>query len=87
MIIVSQSNLSDAPTVTNVIAEAFSTDPTWTWAFPNLSARKTFWALQVKNALRYPYVLKTKKLKQFLSGYHQMAPNCRLKMKKNYLKY
>jgi len=61
MIIVSQSNLSDAPTVTNVIAEAFSTDPTWTWAFPNLSARKTFWALQVKNALRYPYVLTTKK--------------------------
>ncbi len=60
MIIVSKANLSEAPMVTDVIAGAFSNDPTWTWAIPNLSARKIFWTLLVKNALRYPYILKTK---------------------------
>jgi ribosomal protein S18 acetylase RimI-like enzyme len=60
MIIVSEANLSDTPMVTDVIAGAFTNDPIWNWAIPNLLARKTIWTLLVKNALRYPYVLKTK---------------------------
>lgn len=59
MISITTSTLDDASCLTNVISEAFSTDPTWTWAIPNLPARSRFWALLIKNALRYPYVLRT----------------------------
>jgi ribosomal protein S18 acetylase RimI-like enzyme len=45
--------------VTNVIAEAFSSDPTWAWAFPDQPQRRQFFLLLIKNALRYPYVFRT----------------------------
>ena len=59
MLIINEAQQSDAPIITDVISEAFTTDPTWAWAFPDLSARKKFWTLLVNNALRFPYVLKT----------------------------
>ena len=60
MINVSSASLHDVPMVIDVIAEAFSSDPTWTWAFPDISTRKKFWNLLISNALRYPTVYKTK---------------------------
>ena len=59
MATVTTSTLDEASIVTDVISEAFSTDPTWAWAIPDLSARSKLWALFIKNALRYPYVLRT----------------------------
>ncbi|MEH6582503.1 MAG: hypothetical protein V7754_11255 [Halioglobus sp.] len=59
MATVVKSNLSDAPMVTNVISEAFAADPTWCWAIPDLHSRRKYWELLIKNAFRYPYVLRT----------------------------
>lgn len=56
---VKESVLSEASIITDVIAEAFTNDPTWLWAIPDAGARKRFWALHVTNALRYPNVLRT----------------------------
>lgn len=53
------ATLDEASIVTDVISGAFSTDPTWAWAIPDLSARSILWALFINNALRYPYVLRT----------------------------
>ena len=59
MLAVTTATLDNAKTLVDVISEAFATDPVWTWAFPMLAVRSRFWGLLVKNALRYPHVLKT----------------------------
>lgn len=59
MVTVTASTLDEASTVTNVISEAFANDPTWCWALPDQSARSRLWAFLIKNALRYPCVLRT----------------------------
>ena len=41
------------------IAEAFLTDPTWSWAFPDPAARRQWWNFCIDGALRYPWTLKT----------------------------
>jgi ribosomal protein S18 acetylase RimI-like enzyme len=52
-------NLNDATKVVDVIDNAFSSDPTWSWAFPYQEARRRFWELQINGALRYSWVFKT----------------------------
>jgi len=48
-----------AARVVDVIAGAFSSDPTWSWAFPELAKRRRFWEFAVSGALRYPWTFKT----------------------------
>jgi len=50
---------SDAAKVVDVIASAFGSDPTWSWAFPDPTARRRWWQFCVGGALRYPWVLRT----------------------------
>jgi GNAT superfamily N-acetyltransferase len=49
----------DAATVVDVIASAFDSDPTWSWAFPDPTARRCWWQFCIAGALRYPWVLRT----------------------------
>jgi GNAT superfamily N-acetyltransferase len=57
---VGQANASDTSKVIDVIADAFTHDPTWSWAFPDPAARRVFWGLSIAGAIRYPWVYKTK---------------------------
>jgi len=50
---------TDALPVTDVISEAFLGDPTWSWAFPDPTARRQWWAFCIHEALRYPWTFKT----------------------------
>ena len=50
---------NDAAQVVEVIASAFSSDPTWSWAFPDLAARRRFWEFAIAGALRYPWTFRT----------------------------
>jgi len=56
---VQSAGQSDAAKVVDVIAGAFGSDPTWTWAFPDPTARRRWWQCCVSGALRYPWVLRT----------------------------
>jgi GNAT superfamily N-acetyltransferase len=56
----------EASRVTDVISDAFLDDPTWSWAFPDPAARRQWWALCVREALRYPWTFKTE-------GYEAMS--------------
>ena len=56
---VSPAQLSDAERVVDVVASAFGDDPTWSWAFPDLAARRHFWQFVVNGGLRYPWTFKT----------------------------
>jgi len=49
----------DAEHVVDVIASAFGSDPTWSWAFPDPAARRRWWQFCIGGALRYPWVLHT----------------------------
>jgi GNAT superfamily N-acetyltransferase len=51
---------SDAAKVVDVIASAFGSDPTWSWAFPDPTARRRWWQFCIAGALRYPWVLRTR---------------------------
>jgi len=50
----------DSGEVVSILASAFHDDPTWSWAFPDPSARaeqhKWLWGLFVDGAMRYPWV-------------------------------
>lgn len=50
---------SEGQKVVDVIAAAFLSDPTWSWAFPDPSTRRRWWEVSVEGALRYPWVLRT----------------------------
>ncbi|MGB8693494.1 MAG: GNAT family N-acetyltransferase [Steroidobacteraceae bacterium] len=50
---------SEAQLVLDVISSAFSADPTWSWAFPDLAARRRFMNLFIHGALRFPCVFRT----------------------------
>jgi GNAT superfamily N-acetyltransferase len=58
-IAVVSANLSEAEQVLDVISSAFSADPTWSWAFPDLAARKRFMNRFIHGALRFPCVFRT----------------------------
>jgi ribosomal protein S18 acetylase RimI-like enzyme len=47
----------DLDKVTDILTAAFSTDPLWSWAFPDDRSRATWWRFLVSSALRYPWVL------------------------------
>lgn len=48
----------DAAKVVDIIASAFGSDPTWSWAFPDPTARRRWWQFCIAGALRYPWVLR-----------------------------
>jgi hypothetical protein len=56
---VDSATSADAPMVIDTITEAFLTDPTWSWAFPDSVKRKRFWKICVAGALRFSWVYKT----------------------------
>jgi GNAT superfamily N-acetyltransferase len=58
-IAVVSANLSEAERVLDVISSAFSADPTWSWAFPDLAARRRIMNLFIHGALRFPCVFRT----------------------------
>ncbi len=47
----------DLDAVTFILTAAFSTDPLWSWAFPDDESRAAWWRFLVSSALRYPWVL------------------------------
>ena len=59
MLAVVPATEGEALPVVDVIAEAFLHDPTWSWAIPDPGARRRWWQLCTRGALRYPWVLRT----------------------------
>ena len=61
--LVRSATRSDLAAVTETISLAFHDDPTWSWAFPDVSRRQqqyaVLWAFMIGGALRYPWVLMT----------------------------
>jgi GNAT superfamily N-acetyltransferase len=53
------ATISEAAQIVDVIAASFLQDPTWSWAFPDPVARRRYWEVCVKGALRYPWVFRT----------------------------
>lgn len=51
--------LADADRIARTIGEAFAHDPTWCWAFPDPNARLRYWKVCAREALRYPWTLRT----------------------------
>jgi GNAT superfamily N-acetyltransferase len=47
---------SDLDGVTATLTAAFSTDPLWSWAFPDSEALAGWWRFHISSALRYPWV-------------------------------
>ncbi len=60
-LVVQTASPADAEGVADVIASAFSNDPTWSWAFPDRVMRRRFWQFAVAGALRYPWVFRTRR--------------------------
>ena len=56
---VDQVSATEALSVIDVIAEAFLKDPTWSWAFPDPTARSQWWKFCINEALRHPWTFKT----------------------------
>jgi GNAT superfamily N-acetyltransferase len=56
---VQSAGAGDSAKVVDVIASAFGSDPTWSWAFPDPTARRRWWQFCVDGALRYPWILRT----------------------------
>ena len=56
---VAPAQLRDAEKVVDAISSAFGNDPTWSWAFPDQTARRRFWQFVVDGGLRYPWTFKT----------------------------
>lgn len=50
---------AEAPRIVETLADAFTHDPTWSWALPDLDARNSMWQLSVAGAIRYPWVFRT----------------------------
>jgi len=56
---VSVANESDSSFVIDTLADAFTHDPTWSWAFPDPAHRSLLWNMSVKGAVRHSWVFKT----------------------------
>lgn len=56
---VQRAGATEALAVIDLISEAFLNDPTWSWAFPDPTARSQWWTFCVTEALRYPWTFKT----------------------------
>jgi GNAT superfamily N-acetyltransferase len=46
----------DLEGVTATLTAAFSTDPLWSWAFPDRESLAKWWRFHISSALRYPWV-------------------------------
>lgn len=53
------ASANDAPALIDLTAEAFLGDPTWSWAFPDPSARRQWWTFCITEALRYPWTFRS----------------------------
>jgi GNAT superfamily N-acetyltransferase len=47
---------ADLDGLTNTLALAFSEDPLWRWAFPEVDGLRPWWRFYIKSALRYDWV-------------------------------
>jgi hypothetical protein len=56
---VQHASATEALAVIDLISDAFLNDPTWSWAFPDATARSQWWTFCVNEALRYPWTFKT----------------------------
>ncbi len=56
---VSAATNTEASRVIDVVSEAFLNDPTWSWAFPDPAARRSWWTFCIQEAFRYPWTFKT----------------------------
>ena len=56
---VDKANAANGPIIIDAIAEAFLNDPTWSWAFPDPTARRKWWEFCINEAFRYPWTFKT----------------------------
>lgn len=59
MLAVTRAQEDEAPAIVDVLSEAFESDPTWSWAFPDPGARRQWWTFCIKEALRFPWIFKT----------------------------
>lgn len=59
MLEVAAAGSGEEARVVDVIASAFTGDPTWSWAFPDLATRKSFWKFVIHGAIRYSWIFKT----------------------------
>lgn len=51
----------DVQIVTEIVTDAFLTDPVWSWVFPHREAQRHYWQLFINGAVRYPYTYHTGK--------------------------
>ncbi|MFN8113648.1 MAG: GNAT family N-acetyltransferase [Solirubrobacterales bacterium] len=46
---------ADLEPVTQLLTDAFATDPLWSWAYPDRADMERWWRLHVESALRFPW--------------------------------
>jgi GNAT superfamily N-acetyltransferase len=47
---------ADLEPATQLLTDAFATDPVWGWAFPDRSDLADWWRFSIRSALRFPWV-------------------------------
>jgi GNAT superfamily N-acetyltransferase len=45
----------DLEPVTQILTDAFASDPLWSWAYPDRDGLERWWRLHVRSALRFPW--------------------------------
>ncbi|MFT3732043.1 MAG: hypothetical protein QM780_11590 [Hyphomicrobium sp.] len=68
-----QANAADAPSIIDLMSEAFLNDPTWSWAFPDPAVRRQWWTFCIIEALRYPATFRTQ---DFETASVWIPPSC-----------
>jgi ribosomal protein S18 acetylase RimI-like enzyme len=56
---VSVAKSDEAQIVTEIVTDAFLTDPVWSWVFPKRAIQRRYWQLFINGALRYPHTYHT----------------------------
>lgn len=53
------ANAVELSLVTDVVSDAFLSDPVWSWVFDDKRSMRTYWEMFIKSALRFPFVFRT----------------------------
>ncbi len=56
---VTTATAGEASIVTEIVTDAFETDPVWSWVFPERSTQRQYWRKFINGALRYPHTYRT----------------------------
>ncbi|NPT45741.1 GNAT family N-acetyltransferase [Paraburkholderia sp. 1N] len=54
------ANPAEVSCVTDVVSDAFLSDPVWSWVFHDKRSMRAYWAMFIKSALRFPFVFRTR---------------------------